>query len=335
LSSRHSLPLSGALIVTLAVACGTPVPTATPLPAATVSPTAQPTLTGSGGGVIAFVSDRVGSGELFLMNADGTDQRQLTQSSSSVNIDYPAWSPDGKQVVYQARQAGGRANLLLIDVEAVLGSAAGAQPQKLTSKLDSQRPAWSPDGTWIAFDAWNGRSTSICAIQPSGGEPQCLTDTGLDADVFAPSWSADGSMIACALHSHPGGENLGWRIHILDVEAAREVHGGNNMYALLPAAENDQDTPAWSPDGQRIAFSEVRDGQWDLFVVDVDGTDLRQLTTSSADDLHPTWSPDGSALAFQSNPEGQWDIYMINQDGTGLRQLTANPANDCNPSWRP
>jgi Tol biopolymer transport system component len=323
------------ILLTAAVACGATEPTATPSPAPTPTSTPQPPLTGSGGGVIAFVSDRTGSGEVLLMNADGSDQRQLTHSSTSVNIDHPAWSPDGKQIVYQARQAGGRANLLLMDVEAALLSAGNAEGHKLTTKLDSQRPAWSPDAAWVAFDAWNGRSTSICIIPPSGIEPQCLTDTGVDADAFDPSWSADGSMIACAVHSHPGGENLGWRIHILDVEAAKEDPRGNHMHRLLPEADSEQDTPAWSPDGNRIAFSAVRDGQWELFVVDVDGTNLRQLTTHSADDLHPTWSPDGSALAFQSNPEAQWDIYVVHSDGTGLLRLTSDPANDCNPSWRP
>jgi Tol biopolymer transport system component len=335
MSIRRSVPLASVLLLALAVACGSAEPTATPPPVPTVTPTPQPPLTGSGGGVIAFVSDRISGGEVFLMNADGSDQRQLTRSGTSVNIDHPAWSPDGKQIVYQARQAGGRASLLLIDAEAVLRGAADAEAQKLTSKLDSQRPAWSPDGALIAFDAWNGRSTSICTIAPSGGEPRCLTDTGVDADAFDPSWSADGSLIACALHSHPGGENLGWRINILDVKAARENPQGKNMRTVLPAAENDQDTPAWSPDGNRIAFSAVRDGQWEMFVVDVDGSNLRQLTTSSADDLHPTWSPDGSTIAFQSNPEAQWDIYVIRHDGTGLARVTTDAANDCNPSWRP
>jgi Tol biopolymer transport system component len=296
-------------------------------------------MTASGGGVIAFVSDRDGSGELFLMNADGSDQRQCTHNSSSLNIDHPTWSPDGTQIVYQARRAGGRANLLVVTAGDAAQGMGDANTVQLTSKHDSQRPAWSPvpldGGTQIAFDAWNGRSTAICTIPATGGEPLWLTETGVDADVFDPSWSPDGSQIVCAVHSHPGGQNQGWQINILDVAAAREDPGGDNLRPLMPAGGSDEDTPAWSPTGTHIAFSSVRDGQWDVFVARADGSNLQQLARSKADDLHPTWSPDGSAIAFQSNPKGQWDIYVVDADGTGLKQLTTNPANDCNPSWRP
>jgi Tol biopolymer transport system component len=100
--------------------------------------------------------------------------------------------------------------------------------------------------------------------------------------------------------------------------------------------------PAWSADGSQIAFSSVREGQSEIFVIDAGGIELRRLTHNTFDDLHPTWSPDGAMIAFQSNPDGKWDIYVMNVEDalrgtgdTGMRRLTTSDANDGFPSWRP
>ena len=338
---NRTLAISCVALVVTTLGCsvaGSQTP-GTPPTVVTSAPTSTPPvlhpLSGSGGGVIAFVSERDGSGEVFVMNADGSDPRQLTHTTQSLNIDHPDWSPDGEQIVYQARRGGARTSLLIMQVEDALRGVSGVKPRQLNTKLDSQRPAWSPDGAPIAFDAWSGRNTSICVVSPSGDDPQCWTETGVDADVFDPSWSPDGSGIVCAVHSHPRGEDLGWRLYILDVAGAELDPGGENLSRLVQVVDSEEDTPAWSPDGTQIAFSGVRDGQWDLFVTDAEGSELEQLTDTECDELHPSWSPDGRMLVFQANPHGQWDLYLINVDGRGMTRLTTDESNDCNPSWRP
>lgn len=137
------------------------------------------------------------------------------------------------------------------------------------------------------------------------------------------------------MHSHPGGENLGWRLYILEVSGVELDPSRDNLSRLVQVVDSNEDTPAWSPDGTQIAFSSVRDGHWDLFLTDAEGSELTQLTDTECDELHPSRSPDGHRLVFQANPRRQWDLYLINVDGTGMTRLTTDAANDCNPSWRP
>ena len=91
---------------------------------------------------------------------------------------------------------------------------------------------------------------------------------------------------------------------------------------------------AWSPDGKRLVFTSSRDGNPELYVVNVDGTNLRRLTYNPAADTTPTWSPTGAQIAFTSDRTGSPQVYMVNADGTGLRRVTYEPYCD-RPTWSP
>ena len=93
--------------------------------------------------------------------------------------------------------------------------------------------------------------------------------------------------------------------------------------------------PAWSPDGTRIAFNSIRDGNWEIYVMNVDGSGQARLTNNSTNDFDPAWSPDGTRIAFYSYRDGNWDIYVMNADGTGQVRLTNNAAGDVSPAWSP
>ena len=94
-------------------------------------------------------------------------------------------------------------------------------------------------------------------------------------------------------------------------------------------------SPAWSPNGTRIAFHSYRDGDWDIFLMNADGSNQRRLTHSSASDAFPVWSPDGTQIAFHSQRTGNWDIFLMNADGSNRRRLTDNSASDQTPAWSP
>ncbi|MCB9098947.1 MAG: PD40 domain-containing protein [Anaerolineales bacterium] len=94
--------------------------------------------------------------------------------------------------------------------------------------------------------------------------------------------------------------------------------------------------PAWSPDEQQIAFSSNRTGNFEIYIINADGSQLTQLTTDNrAFDEWPVWSPDGRQIAFVSDRTGNVDLFVIAADGTNLRQLTDDPADDWPAAWSP
>jgi len=93
--------------------------------------------------------------------------------------------------------------------------------------------------------------------------------------------------------------------------------------------------PAWSPDGQRIAFESDRDGDREIYVMNADGSGVTRLTDHDAPDALAAWSPDGQRIAFMSARDGDFDIYVMNADGSGVTRLTDNDAVDWAPDWSP
>jgi Tol biopolymer transport system component len=93
--------------------------------------------------------------------------------------------------------------------------------------------------------------------------------------------------------------------------------------------------PSWSPDGSKLVFQSNRTGEWHLYLMNPDGTDVRDLTPTFKDCRNPTFSPDGSKVVFYSASSGNDEIYVMNADGTGIRNLTNHPASDIHPHWSP
>jgi len=94
-------------------------------------------------------------------------------------------------------------------------------------------------------------------------------------------------------------------------------------------------TPVWSPDGKQIAYRSTLGGSSDIYLINVDGSGLKNLTgTDNAEEWSPAWSPDGKLIAFQTDRDGNWEIYVMNEDGSDPHNLTNNPADDQMPFWR-
>lgn len=113
--------------------------------------------------------------------------------------------------------------------------------------------------------------------------------------------------------------------------------GGDSLRLAISIAVDTESytTLAWSPDGGHIAFSSVRDGSSEIYMVGANGEGLTRLTNNNAEDIYPSWSPDGARIAFSSNQDGNFEIYVVDLEGSDLTRLTSSTVQDLLPVWSP
>lgn len=186
---------------------------------------------------------------------------------------------------------------------------------------DDMRPAWSPDGSRLAYtclrqpDGSLGSPQRICVRNADGTGFAVLSNTL--AEDFGPAWSRDGSQIAFATFN-PGFQTV---LSIMNADGT-----GRFPIAIFSGAAN----PDWSPDGWSLVFEHVN-SIWTYNRITQTGLRL----TNGTGDFRPRYSPDGSKIVFQSNRDGQPEIYVMNSNGTAQTRLTNNSAWDTAPAWSP
>jgi TolB protein len=196
-----------------------------------------------------------------------------------------------------------------------------------TDGLFKQRPAWSPDGSWLAFTRHEGTSIAIFLRSFDGMQEKRLT-TRTDPESDA-SWSPDGKRLAfCFDKTVPNQGDMDIYTIGIDGDDLRPV-------LVTDGKLSHEEWPAWSPDGQWIALTSTRDGNQELYIVRPDGKDQRRLTNDPSIDAHPAWSPDSQRIVFATNRWGDLELAIINADGTGLTRLSNSPGLDDYPAWSP
>jgi Tol biopolymer transport system component len=282
--------------------------------------------------VIAFVSDRSGTPEVWTMNVDATDVRQVTDTRAAELV-HPDWSPDGQQIVFASNATGG--SNADGDMEIWTVNADGTDLRQLTDNVGVRdaAPDWSPDGTRIAFSS--ARSDSGTGDTPDedleiwimnsadGQNEQRLTDNDHDDDT--PDWSPDGRQIVW--ETNPASGHDIFRMNA-DGSGKTEVYAG-------PGADF---WPMWSPDGDRIAYrSDEQSGGsgHDILTVTLEGEPIARLTADAADNHRPNWSPDGGRLTFDKAVGAGRDIFVVPAGGGDAQRLTDDPAADHSAAWRP
>lgn len=316
----------------------TPLATASPLgvtPTPTVSPDVchpevtepQPAPSGSAepSGRIMFIRLYENDREIWVMNADGSDQQNLTNDPAP--DDEADWSPDGKQIVFfSERDEPGSVFLYVMDAD-------GSNVRRLIGEPGGDvSPKWSPDGKCIAFS----RSGSLAVANADGSNVQIILDPQPATDAepckagsFVGGWSPDGQRItyySAVLRS--GGDNSFW-------VCAMDYDGSNIEVLVEEPLDALHAEPAWSPDGRYITFRDDRDGNYEVYLLDLETGEEINVTDHPGGDIEPAWSPDGEWLVFGSMREGSpnFDIYIIRRDGSDLRRLTDQPGKESYPAW--
>jgi Tol biopolymer transport system component len=218
--------------------------------------------------------DEILRGEIYLMNADGTNPINLTQSLEKPDM-HPSWSPDGQQIAFTSIKL--RNKLIFIKLDIWVMDADGGNPRNLTDHdAGGATPAWSPDGQQIAFTSKRHHNVDIYVMDRDGANLTRLTNHR--AKDGMPDWSPDGQQIAFT-SVRKGNPD----IYVINADGTNPINLTNH-----PAEDSN---PSWSPDGTRIAFDSDRDGNLEIYVMAADGANPINLTNNPAWDSGPSWGP--------------------------------------------
>jgi len=263
---------------------------------------------------IAMVCDRTGKKEIYTMNFDGSDLKQLTKHRS-ITLS-PAWSPDGEKIAYSliAKNKKNIKNTNLYELDLKTNMI-----HLLSDRHGINSGAnYSPDGKKIALTMSFLGNPEIFTLNTADHTVTRLTNhPGLDVD---PNWSPDGKYLSFVSSRH--GASMIYRMNA----------DGSNVQRLTFAGSYNA-TPAWSPVGNKLAFAGWIDGHFDIFLMNPDGTNIERLTKNQGNNEDPAFSPDGNYIVFSSNRAGQKNIYAMNIEGTFIKRLTFGVGNCTSPRW--
>ncbi len=243
-----------------------------------------------------------------------------------------SYSPDGRQVLFSGSFSGDKA----LQVMNADGSGHRAIFDTRVLKVGVVSPAWSPDGKVIAFTLGRfglrnpNAPAQIALIRSDGSDFRVITQ-GPDNSGY-PSFSSDGKRIVFRILGGTQG------LRVLSLSDGK----------IIQLTADHDDFPEWSPHGDRILFTGFRTGDFEIYTIRQDGSDLRQLTNDHGNDAHAMWSPDGRWILFTSSrsgwkdetllggarfPQSYGEIFVMRSNGTDLRQLTDNQWEEAPAGW--
>jgi TolB protein len=259
---------------------------------------------------IAYTAAAPGGKEIYMMDYDGVGVVRMT-TTQTINLT-PVWSPDTRSIAFTSYMHGYPFLYRLFPFE--------KRPMQLLAGYGgiNSSPAWSPDGKSVALTLSKDGNPEVYLLNVTTGALRRLTNNpAIDTE---PSWSPTGREIAFV------SDRMGpAQIFVMDAE-------GTNVRQLSIEGFNTQ--PRWSPKGDLIVYTS-RQGNFDLWAINPDGSNLRRLTAGPGSNQGASWSPDGRHLVFQSNRVGTFQLVTMLADGSEQVLLTKGPTETTSGAWSP
>ena len=234
-------------------------------------------LTWTPDGRIVYVSRLSGSQDIWIMQSDGTNQRQLTTAETRADV-YPSVSSDGRSIVFVSTRTG-NSNLYRIDID-------GGNLTQLTSGSSEEFPDISPDGKWVVYTATGSTNFRLWRVPITGGNAVQITDKLAQWPAISP----DGKWIACWYRNQP---HMPWQLAIIPFDG-----GLPTRVFDVPATAASAIPMRWTPDGRGLSFVDTRSGTSNIWNQPIDGSGARQISGFTSDQIFWfSWSPGGGQLA--------------------------------------
>jgi TolB protein len=229
-------------------------------------------------GKILCASNPSGNFDIWVMNVDGSDKKQLTfEPDDDVS---PAMTPDGRYIVFASNRAGKWSNIWRMDPD-------GGHPKQLTNGTEDKRPHCSPDSTWVVYSNADSTNTTVWKVSIDGGNPVQLTNKDSEAPVVSP----DGKWIACRYWNEQ--PDAPQRIAVIPFEGGEPIKLFDG-----PQTGPSGQRIRWRPDGRAITYVETRGGVANIWTQSIDSGPARQLTDFKDQVIFAhDWSQDGKQLA--------------------------------------
>jgi TolB protein len=265
---------------------------------------------------IVFVSSRSGTKEIWEMDYDGQNQHQITHLGA-ISLS-PRISPDNSRIAFASLgREGWSIRMYSLELNRMVNFPSG------TAGGSNQSPAWSGDGTRIAFSSSRSDNPEIWVADASGGNLRKLTNFA--GPNIAPTWNPR------------SGAQLAWvsgrtglpQIYTMDQDGANVQRLTDGGYAV---------SPSWSPNGQFLTFAWDRKygpgapGGYDIYVMDIASKRWLQLTHEAGVNDYPSWAPDNRHIVFERKVGGRTNIWSMLSDGTEQHQLT-QAGDNFMPNW--